>query len=57
MLRSDLCDYSNAYIVVKRTIDLLAHDANENYKAEKNVVFKNNSPCIIFHFIMHFKNW
>ena len=56
MLRSDLCDYSNAYIVVKRTIDLLAHDANENYKAEKNVVFKNNSPCIIFHFIMHFKN-
>ena len=30
MLRSDLCDYSDAYIVVKGTIDLLADDANNN---------------------------
>ena len=29
MLRSDLCDYSDAYIVVKRRIDLLAAPANE----------------------------
>ena len=36
MLRSDLCDYSDAYIVVKGTIDLLAAAANENDKAEKN---------------------
>ena len=43
MLRSDLCDYSDAYIVVKGTIDLLADDANENDKAEKNVAFKNNA--------------
>ena len=34
MLRSDLCDYSDAYIVVKGTIDLLVAAANENHKAE-----------------------
>ena len=44
MLRSDFCDYSDAYIVVKETIDFLALAANENDKAEKNVAFKNNSP-------------
>ena len=44
MLRSDFCDYSDAYIVVKGTIDFLALAANENNKAEKNVVFKNNAP-------------
>ena len=44
MLRSDLCDYSDAYIVVKRTIDLLAAAANENDKTEKYVSFKNNAP-------------
>ena len=44
MLRSDLCDYSDAYIVVKGVIDLLAAAANENDKAEKNVAFKNNVP-------------
>ena len=44
MLRSDLCDYSDAYIVVKRTIDLLAAAANENDKTEKDVSFKNNAP-------------
>ena len=44
MLRSDLCDYSDAYIVAKGTIDLLAAAANENNKAEKNFAFKNNSP-------------
>ena len=44
MLRSDLCDYSDAYIVVKGTIDLLAAAANENDKTERNVAFKNNTP-------------
>ena len=44
MLRSDLCDYSDAYIVVKGTIDLLAAAANENDKAEKNIAFGNNAP-------------
>ena len=44
MLRSYLCDYSDAYIVVKGTIDLLAAAADENDKAEKDVAFKNNAP-------------
>ena len=50
MFRSHLCDYSDAYIVVKGTIDLLADDANENHKAYKNVAFKNKAPfraCIL----------
>ena len=37
MLRSDLCIYSDAYIVANRTKDLLAAVANENDKVEKNV--------------------
>ena len=44
MLRSDLHDYNHACIVVKGTIDLLDAAANENNKAQKNVVFKNNAP-------------
>ena len=44
MLRSYLCDYNDAYIVVKGTIDLLDTAANENYKAQKNVAFKDNAP-------------
>ena len=39
-----MCDYSDAYIVVKKTIDLLDADANENDQADKNVAFKNNAP-------------
>ena len=34
MLRSDLCDYSDGYILIKETIDLLAAAANENDEAE-----------------------
>ena len=44
MLRSNLCDYSDAYIVVKGAIDLSDAAANENDKAKKNVSFKNNAP-------------
>ena len=41
MLRSDLCDYSDSYIVVKGIIDLLATAAaNENVKAQKNLHLK-----------------
>ena len=40
MSRSDLCDYSNAYIIVKGTIDLLADDVNENDKAQKMLHLK-----------------
>ena len=42
MLRSDMCDYSNAHIVVKGTITV---ERNENaYKKNSNVTFKNNAP-------------
>ena len=43
MLTSDLCDYSDAYIVVKGTITIVRpNDAKRN----KSVAFKNNSPFI-----------
>ena len=43
MLRSDLCDYSDAYIVVKGTITVVRPDnANKN----KATTFKNNAPFI-----------
>ena len=44
ILRSYLCDYSDAYIVVKETVDVLAVAANENDKADTDVVFQNNTP-------------
>ena len=44
MLRSYLCDYSEAYIAVKETTDLLAAAPNENGKSLKNIAFKNNAP-------------
>ena len=37
MLRPNLRDYSDAYIVVKRAVDLLAAATNKNYEAEKQV--------------------
>ena len=43
-LRSDLCGDSNAYIVVKGTIDLLGDDAKENNKAEDKVASESNDP-------------
>ena len=44
MLRSDLCDYSEANIAVKGDITLKgSNDAN---KRNKNVAFKNNAPFI-----------
>ena len=44
MLRSQLCDYSDAYIAVKGTLDLLPATENENDKTEKDVAYKNNAP-------------
>ena len=43
MLRSDLWDYSDAYIVVKVNITVTAPD---NAKRNKSVAFKNNAPFI-----------
>ena len=43
MLRSDLCNFSNAYIVVKGIIAVTnLYDAKRN----KSVAFKNNTPFI-----------
>ena len=44
LLRSDLCDYSDAYIVVKGTITLDGA-ANDN-KRNKATAFKNDAPFI-----------
>ena len=50
MLRSDLCDYSNAYIVVKGTISVTGTNA-ANRRTE-NLILKSNAPfrqtiCIV----------
>ena len=44
MLRSDLCDYSNAYIVVKRTIDVTRPNNTDRY--DKKLAFKSNASFI-----------
>ena len=44
VIRSYLCGYSDAYIVVKGKIDLVASVANKNDKTEKDIVFKINAP-------------
>ena len=52
MLKSSLCDYSDAYILVKGTTTVnntVAADTNAN-NTNKKVVFKNSAPftnCII----------
>ena len=42
MLRSDLWDYSDAYIVVKGRISV--RDTNNANKRDKKLTFKNNAP-------------
>ena len=42
MLRSDLCDYSDAYVVVKGKITV--EGENDAKTRNKNVIFKNNGP-------------
>ena len=44
MLRSDLCDFSNAYIVVKG--DITFEGDNDANKQNENLAFKNNAPFI-----------
>ena len=43
MLRSDVCDFSDAYIVVKGQITVTNLN---NAKRNKAVAFKNNAPFI-----------
>ena len=45
LLRSDLCDYSDAYIVVKGTITIV-RPTIYGAKRNKSVAFKNNAPFI-----------
>ena len=45
MLRSGLCDYSDAYIIVEGTITVTNPN---NAKRNKAVIFKNNATFITF---------
>ena len=44
MQRSDLCDYNDAYVVVKGTITLLGE--NNRDKKNRSLAFKNNASFI-----------
>ena len=44
MLQSDLCDYSDAYIVVKGNITV--EGANNRDRKNRSLTFKNNGPFI-----------
>ena len=51
MLRSNLCDYSDAYILVKGTITVTAPGVNTNAnnirdKRNRPVILKNNAPFV-----------
>ena len=51
MLRSNLCDYSDAYILVKGTITVTAPGVNNNAnnirdKRNRPLILKNNAPFI-----------
>ena len=54
MLRSNLCDYSDAYILVKGTITVTAPGANNGVndirdKKNRPLIFKNNAPfCFVY---------
>ena len=41
LLRSDLCNYSDAYIIVKGTFTIVRPNNTKRYKAK---TFKNNAP-------------
>ena len=48
MLRSDLCDYSDAYILVKGTITVTANAGQDNGATKRNrsLILKNNAPFL-----------
>ena len=49
MLRSDLCDYSDAYIIVKGDITVSVGDGAHNRdRKNRSFKFKNNAPFISF---------
>ena len=45
MIRSDLCDFSEAYIVVKGIVTVSA-DERDRDKMNRQVILKNNAPFI-----------
>ena len=47
ILQSDLCDYSDAYIVVKGTITV---ERPDNNAYDNKLAFKNNAPFIRFRY-------
>ena len=52
MLRSNLCDYSDAYVLVKGTIIVTAPGANNNAnnirdKRNRPLILKNNAPFVL----------
>ena len=48
MLRSDLCDYADAYILVNGTITITAAAGANNIRDKKNrkLILKNNAPFV-----------
>ena len=44
MLRSDICDFSDAYIVVEE--DTTLEGDNDANNQNKNLAFKNNAPFL-----------
>ena len=44
MLRSDLCDYFDAYVLVKGTITITDQNNNDNF--DRRLTLKNNGPII-----------
>ena len=50
MLRSDLCNYSVAYIVVKGIITVIAKDGVNNIRDKRNrpLALENNTPFISY---------
>ena len=48
MLRSSLCDYSDAYILVNGTITVTAAEGENNIREKRNkaLILKNNAPFV-----------
>ena len=48
MLRSDLCDYADACILINGTITVTANAGTNNIRDKKNrpLILKNNAPFI-----------
>ena len=48
MLRSDLCDYADEYILVNGTITVTANAGANNirYKRNRKLILKNNAPFV-----------